>query len=67
MNEIGISMEREYGVKFLRADFKKGEGYKLSVELTKAHGIYRQSYCGCEFSLRDARVRMERMGRELED
>ena len=35
---------------FLRMDFKKKEGFKLSVKRTKELGLYRQSYCGCEFS-----------------
>ena len=35
---------------FLEIDFKKREGFKLSVKRTKELGLYRQSYCGCEFS-----------------
>ena len=35
---------------FLKTDFKKKEGFKLSVKRTKELGLYRQSYCGCEFS-----------------
>ena len=35
---------------FLKMDFKKKEGFKLSVKRTKELGLYRQSYCGCEFS-----------------
>ena len=36
---------------FLKFDFKKKEGYKHSIELSKEYGLYRQNYCGCEFSL----------------
>ena len=36
---------------FLKFDFKKKDGYKHSVELSKEYGLYRQNYCGCEFSL----------------
>ena len=52
INEIGIALEEEYGVKFLQSDFKKKNGYKRSIELSKEYGLYRQDYCGCEFSIR---------------
>jgi predicted adenine nucleotide alpha hydrolase (AANH) superfamily ATPase len=35
---------------FLAMDFKKNNGFKHSLELTEKLGLYRQSYCGCEFS-----------------
>ena len=35
---------------FLKLDFKKKEGFKLSVKRAEELGLYRQSYCGCEFS-----------------
>jgi len=38
------------GVAFLREDFKKREGFKLSLDRSAALGLYRQNYCGCEFS-----------------
>ncbi|HNY65315.1 MAG TPA: epoxyqueuosine reductase QueH [Deltaproteobacteria bacterium] len=38
---------------FLPMDFKKRGGYARSIELSRLYGLYRQSYCGCEFSLRD--------------
>ena len=40
----------KYGVRFLPSDFKKNEGYKRSIELSKEYDLYRQNYCGCEFS-----------------
>ncbi|MBO4734455.1 MAG: epoxyqueuosine reductase QueH, partial [Clostridia bacterium] len=43
--------EKEYGVKFLMADFKKKEGYKRSIELSKELDLYRQNYCGCKYSI----------------
>ena len=52
LNEIGIQLEKEYGVKFLRADFKKKEGYKQSIVLSREYDLYRQDYCGCIFSMR---------------
>lgn len=52
LREIGLELEERYGVKNLPSDFKKKEGYKRSIELSKKHNLYRQNYCGCEFSLR---------------
>ncbi len=48
--EIGHNLEEQYGVKFLKADFKKRNGFKSSVILSKYYGMYRQNYCGCIFS-----------------
>lgn len=53
LNEIGEQLADEYGVRHLPSDFKKKEGYKRSVELSKEYGIYRQDYCGCVFSKRE--------------
>lgn len=55
LNEIGTRLAKEYGVEYLQSDFKKKNGYKRSIELSKEYGLYRQDYCGCEFSIRDAR------------
>ncbi len=52
INEIGKKLSKKYGVKFYSADFKKKNGFKKSVELSRKHGLYRQSYCGCVFSMR---------------
>ena len=54
LNEIGEELEKEYGVKYLYADFKKRNGYKRSLELSKEFDLYRQHYCGCGFSLNDS-------------
>ncbi len=53
LNEIGLRVGNEYGVAYLVSDFKKKNGYKRSIELSKEYGLYRQDYCGCEFSLRE--------------
>lgn len=50
LNEIGERLAGEYGVSYLCSDFKKKDGYKRSVELSKEYGMYRQDYCGCVFS-----------------
>lgn len=52
LNEIGGELAAEYGVKYLFSDFKKNEGYKLSIKNSEKYGLYRQNYCGCEFSKR---------------
>lgn len=51
INNIGLKLSAEYGIKFLMSDFKKRDGYKRSIKLSEKYKIYRQSYCGCEFSL----------------
>lgn len=51
LNKIGEEAEKEYGVKFLRSDFKKKEGYKRSIELSNELNLYRQNYCGCKYSI----------------
>jgi len=48
LNEIGKKAAKEYGIGYLQADFKKKEGYKRSVELSKQYDLYRQTYCGCQ-------------------
>lgn len=50
INEIGSNLGVEYGVNWLPSDFKKKEGYKRSIELSKAFNLYRQNYCGCVYS-----------------
>ena len=51
LNEIGQKTGEKYGVDYLVSDFKKRNGYKRSIELSREFGLYRQDYCGCEFSL----------------
>lgn len=50
LNEIGGQLAKDYGVDYLYSDFKKRNGYKRSTELSREYGLYRQDYCGCEFS-----------------
>ena len=50
LNEIGHNFGIEYGIEYLLSDFKKKEGYKRSIELSKEYDLYRQNYCGCIFS-----------------
>ena len=50
INEIGNAIGEQYGVKFLPSDFKKQNGYKKSIDLSKEYNLYRQNYCGCIYS-----------------
>ena len=50
INKIGKQIEEECGVKYLPTDFKKDNGYLRSITLSKENNLYRQNYCGCEFS-----------------
>ena len=52
MNRMGRMFGNRYGIDFLEADFKKKDGFKKSVELSKKHTLYRQDYCGCVYSKR---------------
>ena len=52
LNEIGVKLGEEYGISYLVSDFKKRNGYKRSTELSREYNLYRQDYCGCEFSIR---------------
>lgn len=59
LNEIGNEVGAKYGVKYLQSDFKKKNGYKRSIELSNVYGLYRQDYCGCEYSYRDRQNQKE--------
>lgn len=57
LNEIGAELAEKYGVSYLFSDFKKREGYKRSCELSAVYSLYRQNYCGCEYSKAEAQKR----------
>ena len=57
LNGIGAALSEQYGVPYLFSDFKKREGYKRSIQLSTIHNLYRQDYCGCIYSKRDAENR----------
>lgn len=52
INSIGEQLESDFSVSYLGSDFKKKNGYKRSIELSKQYNLYRQNYCGCVFSKR---------------
>ena len=53
LNEIGKKLSDEYGVAYLYSDFKKKNGYKRSIELSREYKLYRQNFCGCVLSRRE--------------
>lgn len=57
ISEIGRDIALRYGLSFLDRDFKKKDGFKRSIELSKQYGLYRQDYCGCAFSKRESEER----------
>ena len=54
--QIGEELAAQYGISYLPSDFKKRNGYKRSIELSRKYDLYRQDYCGCRFS-REAKER----------
>ena len=56
LNQIGKDLESKYDIKYLYADFKKKNGYKRSLELSKEYKLYRQEYCGCVYSYTDRKI-----------
>ncbi|RLF61355.1 MAG: hypothetical protein DRN25_00495 [Thermoplasmata archaeon] len=53
INLVGREISDKYNIEFLEADFKKKDGFKKSVELSRKLGLYRQDYCGCIYSIRE--------------
>ena len=53
VNEIGELLDKKYNSHYLYSDFKKKNGYKRSIELSKKYNLYRQNYCGCVYSIRE--------------
>lgn len=57
LNELGRLLQEEYKVAYLYSDFKKKNGYLRSLQLSKDYSLYRQNYCGCIFSKKEAEQR----------
>ena len=57
LNRIGAELAEAYGVRYLFSDFKKQDGYLRSIRLSAEYGLYRQNYCGCVYSERQAEKR----------
>ena len=56
INRIGAELEQRYGVRWLPSDFKKRDGYLRSIRLAQAYGLYRQDWCGCDYSHHEKNV-----------
>ena len=63
LNEIGEKLSAEYDVSWLPSDFKKKDGYKRSIELSRRFDLYRQNYCGCRFSRQQRKLQEQEMER----
>lgn len=50
INQLGNEIGEKVGIPFLPSDFKKNGGYLRSIELSKEYDLYRQNFCGCDFS-----------------
>ena len=50
INDIGLELEKKFGIKYLEADFKKQDGFKKTMDIANQEGFYKQNYCGCLFS-----------------
>lgn len=59
LNSMGTALGEEYGVRYLTSDFKKKNGYLRSIELSSVYNLYRQDFCGCVFSQKEAEKRRD--------
>lgn len=57
LNKIGKEEGDAIGITHLPSDFKKKGGYARSIELSKEYNLYRQNFCGCVYSLQEAKTR----------
>lgn len=54
INKIGKAIENNLyknEIEFIYTDFKKNDGQEIGIKIAKKYNLYRQDYCGCEFSL----------------
>ena len=54
INRIGAELAQRCGVRWLPSDFKKRDGYLRSIRLAQEYGLYRQDWCGCSYSRKQA-------------
>lgn len=65
INQIGENLQDKYKAKYLFSNFKKEDGYKKSIELSKQYNLYRQDYCGCIFSKKERdQQKLEKQNKE---
>lgn len=65
INRIGFKIEKDLQTKYLPTDFKKQNGYLSSIELSKKYGLYRQNYCGCEYSKKERETALQKIYSDL--
>jgi len=65
INDIGTGFSEKYSIPFYEADFKKRDGFKRSLELSKLNDFYRQDYCGCVFSKKESIERKKKRSKEM--
>ncbi|MEG1582008.1 MAG: epoxyqueuosine reductase QueH [Clostridia bacterium] len=51
INVIGNKIAEETNTKYLPSNFKKEDGYLRSLQLSKEYNLFRQTYCGCKYSI----------------
>jgi len=51
INPLGFMAGKKYGIRFFEANFKKQDGALKGKKIAEHHNLYRQHYCGCEFSI----------------
>jgi predicted adenine nucleotide alpha hydrolase (AANH) superfamily ATPase len=56
INRIGGIVAERFGLTWLPRIFRKGEGFRRSVEESRRLGLYRQDYCGCVYSRREKKT-----------
>ena len=61
INEIGFKVAEKHQIKYLCSDFKKKDGYKDSINLSKEYKLYRQDYCGCIYSYEERQAKKNEM------
>jgi predicted adenine nucleotide alpha hydrolase (AANH) superfamily ATPase len=57
INKTGFEIGQKYNIEFIEADFKKQNGYKRSLEISKEYNMYRQTYCGCKYSMMNSELK----------
>lgn len=67
LNEIGERIAKEFQVHYLSSDFKKRNGYKRSIELSRQYNLYRQDYCGCIYSKQEREQKMTEVDKNIEE
>jgi len=53
ISKIGKTISQKYAINYLDIDFKKKDGFLKSNNIAKSFELYRQNYCGCEYSVRE--------------